>query len=259
MPTGWIVPNWPAPTRVRALMTTRSGGLSSGPWGAPGPGGMNLGLGSGDDPATVAANRARLRAWLPAEPRWLRQVHGANIVDAESVDAAAQADASTAVTPDVVCAVLVADCMPVLLADRRGRAVAAVHAGWRGLAAGVIQNTVQALRNRLAQASADPGEFVAYLGPAIGPARFEVGADVLSAMRARLPEADAAFRPASQSGKFYADLFALGRQALAQAGVSAVFGGGECTASDSGRFYSYRRDGVTGRHAAVIWIESQRI
>jgi YfiH family protein len=247
----WIVPDWPAPRGVRALITTRAGGVSRGPWGVPpdGTGGMNLGYGSGDDPAAVAANRARLRALLPEEPRWLTQLHGARVADAESVAEPPVADASTALARNVVCAVLVADCMPVLFADVRGRAVAAAHAGWRGLAAGVLQATADALRSRLNDPRA---ELIAYLGPAIGAEAFEVGADVLAAMLATLPQAASAFRPLG-GGKYLADLFALGRQALAQRGVEAVYGGTESTYAQPQRFYSFRRDRVTGRHAALIW------
>lgn len=247
----WIVPDWPAPPGVRALITTRAGGVSRGPWGVPpeGEGGMNLGFGSGDDAAAVTANRARLRALLPDEPRWLKQEHGARVVDAESVAAPPAADASTALARNVVCTVLVADCMPVLLADVRGRGVAVAHAGWRGVAAGVLQATARALRARLGDPAA---ELMVYLGPAIGPEAFEVGADVLDAMGASLPQAHAAFRPLG-GGKYLADLFALGRQALAQAGVETVYGGTESTYAEPRRFYSFRRDRVTGRHAALIW------
>jgi hypothetical protein len=249
--THWIVPDWPAPQGVRALITTRAGGVSRGPWGVPpdGAGGMNLGYGSGDDPAAVAVNRARLRELLPEEPRWLAQAHGARVVDAESVAAPPVADASTALARNVVCAVLVADCLPVLLADARGRAVAAAHAGWRGLAGGVLQATADALRSRLDDPTA---ELIAYLGPAIGPEAFEVGADVLAAMRDTLPHASSAFRPLA-GGKYLADLFALARQALAQRGVEAVYGGTESTYAQPQRFYSFRRDRITGRHAALIW------
>jgi YfiH family protein len=246
----WIVPDWPAPANVRALITTRAGGVSNGPWGAPGhDGGMNLGFGSGDAAQDVRANRARLRALLPSEPRWLKQVHGAKIVEAEGAADPPEADASTAIAPDVVCAVLVADCLPVLLAERQGRAVAAAHAGWRGIAAGVVQDCVHALRRRLDDPAA---ELIAYLGPAIGPEAFEVGGEVLEAMCTRLPKAGDTFR-AIGGGKYLADLFALTRQALAQVDVLAIYGGTESTYADPSRFYSYRRDGVTGRHAALIW------
>lgn len=248
LPLDWVVPEWPAPGNIGGFITARSGGESGGPFGAPSGGGMNLGLKSGDDVAVVLRNRARLRALLPAEPVWLLQEHGARVAEAEG--GTATADASTAVTPHVVCAVSIADCLPVLLCDAAGRAVGAAHAGWRGLAAGVLQNAVQALRQRLGDRQA---RVLAYLGPAIGPQRFEVGDDVLQAMRASLPQADRAFTPLPAEGKYLADLFALARQALAQVGVEDTYGGALCTASDPARFYSFRRDRVTGRHVAVIW------
>jgi YfiH family protein len=249
----WIVPDWPAPEGVRALITTRAGGTSVAPFDATGGGGMNLGLGCGDDPAAVAANRARLRALLPAEPGWLRQVHGARVVDAAAAAAGPlEADAAVTDQPGVVAAAMMADCMPVLLADARGRGVAVAHAGWRGLAAGVIQASARALRAQLRDPSA---RLIAFLGPAIGPDHFEVGAEVRAATCRGLTGADAAFVPHG-AGKYRADLFALGRLALAQEGVDAVFGGGVCTYCDAARFYSHRRDRVTGRHAALIWLEA---
>lgn len=249
----WIRPDWPVPPVVRALITTRAGGTSTGAYGAPDRDGMNLGLGSGDDVTVVAANRARLRRSLPSEPRWLRQVHGSRVVDAADADGSVEADAAVTDQAGKVAVVMVADCMPVLLADDRGRCVGVAHAGWRGLAAGIVQATVGMMRQRLR----DPGaRLIAYLGPAIGPDHFEVGADVLQAMTSGLPEAAAAFVPAG-AGKYHADLFALGRMALAAVGVDAVFGGGVCTYCDPQRFYSHRRDRVTGRHAALIWIERQ--
>lgn len=238
---------------VRGLVTTRTGGCSTGAWAAlDGSGGLNLGLGSGDAADAVLANRGRLASLLPQAPKWLRQVHGATVVDAEAVEQPVEADASTSITPGTVCAVLIADCMPVLIASCDGRGVGAAHAGWRGLASGVIQSAVRALRRRLHQPHA---ELVAYLGPAIGPEHFEVGAEVLQAMRTNLPGADAAFTGLG-NGKYRANLFELGRMALTQVGVHAVRGGGICTFSDATRFYSYRRDRTTGRHAAVVWIDS---
>jgi len=238
---------------VRGFITTRPGGGSMGAWGAAnGDGGLNLGLGSGDSQDAVLSNRRRLAALLPQDPRWLRQVHGATVIEAESIDKPVEADASTSLTPGTVCAVLIADCMPVLIASLDGRGVGAAHAGWRGLAGGVIQDTVRVLRARLRQPQAP---IVAYLGPAIGPAHFEVGAEVLQAMQARLPDARDAFVELG-NGKFRADLFQLGKMALAQVGVYMVRGGTDCTFSDPTRFYSYRRDRVTGRHAALIWIRS---
>lgn len=211
---------------------------------------MNLGLNSGDVADAVLANRARLRALLPDEPRWLRQVHGADVVDAETVSGAPGADASVATSAAVVCCVTVADCLPVLLADTQGRAVAAAHAGWRGLAAGVLQATVARLRARIGDPTA---QVLATIGPAIGPQRFEVGAEVLAALRVRLPESSACFVPLG-GGKYLADLPQLARQALAQVGVTGVSGAADCTARDAQRFYSHRRDGVTGRQAGLIWL-----
>ena len=251
MSAKWIEPDWPAPANVHALITTRAGGVSRGRYGVPPAGrdGMNIGLRSGDDIADVKANRARLRASLPGDPRWLHQVHGAVVVDGAQVDQNAMADASFTDTSNVVCAVSIADCMPVLLTDASGCAVGVAHAGWRGLAAGVIQATVQSMRRKLENSSA---ELLAYLGPAIGPRHFEVGAEVLDAMQAGLPDALRAFTTLP-NGRYLADLFALGRQALAQAGVSRIYGGQDCTFSDPARFYSFRRDRTTGRHAALIW------
>lgn len=248
----WIVPDWPAPPNVRALITTRAGGVSAGPFDdGRGGGGMNLGLLSGEQREPVLANRARLRALLPAEPRWLQQVHGASVARIDDDGAPGPADASIALRSGRVCVVSIADCMPVLFVDREGRAVGVAHAGWRGLAAGVLQNTATAMREGLGDVD---GELLAYLGPAIGPAHFEVGPEVLDAMGVKLPRAAEAFRLAGR-GKYLCDLAALARQALAQVAVSRVFGGTDCTFGDAARFYSYRRDKVTGRHAALIWID----
>jgi polyphenol oxidase len=251
---GWIRPGWPVSGRVRALITTRAGGVSTGPWGVPpaGTGGMNVGLLAGDAPDAVRENRARLRALLPSEPRWLKQVHGPGVVRADDVTAPPEADAAFTTTPGVVAVVMVADCMPVLLADVDGRCVGVAHAGWRGVASGVVQATVGAMR---AAMGAGAAELVAYLGPAIGPAHFEVGPEVLEAMSGVLPAAAEAFQP--RGAKYMADLFALGRQALREVGVTRVHGGTECTYSAPDRFYSFRRDRVTGRHAALVWIDPE--
>ncbi len=249
MNSQWIKPDWPVPANVRALITTRAGGVSRGAYGVPPEqqGGMNIGLRSGDNAVDVRANRGTLRAALPTDPRWLNQVHGAAVIDAAQAEDAGAADASFTDAPNVVCVVSIADCMPVFLADASGRCVAVAHAGWRGLAAGVIQATAKAMRGRVVGC-----ELFAYLGPAIGPQHFEVGAEVLDAMRAGLPDAAVAFT-SRYRGKYLADLFALGRQALKQAGVVRIYGGGACTFSDPRRFYSFRRDKTTGRHAALIW------
>jgi YfiH family protein len=241
-PDDWIVPIWPAPAHIRALITTRTGGTSTGSYAS-----MNLGDGVEDNPASVHANRRLLRGFLPAEPKWLRQMHGTHVVNAETLTHPVEADASIAIKPGCVSVVMVADCLPILITDRTGSRVAAVHAGWRGLAAGIIENTVQAL--------ATPARnLLAYLGPAIGPSKFEVGDDVRNAFVALDPAARDAFQ-AHGVRKWRADLFQLARQRLANLGLTDVYGGGQCTYSDPARFFSHRRDKVSGRMAALIWIE----
>ncbi|HUO43610.1 MAG TPA: peptidoglycan editing factor PgeF [Burkholderiales bacterium] len=242
IPADWIIPDWPAPVNVKGLITTRRGGISSGPYAS-----CNLGLHAGDDAAAVAANRRRLRELLPAEPKWLEQVHGNRVVAADGLTETAAADASVARQPGTVCAVMMADCLPVLLCDRDGSVVGIAHAGWRGLAAGVIENTVGTM-------ALPPQRLLAWLGPAIGPAAFEVGAEVRDAFVTHDPAAAAAFVPSRQTDKWRADLYALARQRLARCGVAPIYGGGLCTASDPARFYSHRRDRVTGRMAALIWL-----
>lgn len=238
-----IRPDWPAPANVRAAVTTRAGGVSAGAYAS-----LNLGDHVGDDPGAVAENRARLvRALgLPAEPCWLRQVHGTCALDAAASITGCEADAAFAALPGVVCAVLTADCLPVLFCDRAGTRVAAAHAGWRGLAAGVLEHTADAL-------GAAPEDILAWLGPAIGPDAFEVGGEVRAAFLAQDPTAAGAFRP-SRDGRWLADLYALARHRLMRHGVAAVHGGGWCTHRDAARFYSFRRDGVTGRMASLVWL-----
>lgn len=241
----WIVPDWPAPPAVRAFFTTRAGGISPPPFDS-----MNLGPRSGDALPNVERNRAILRACVPSVPAWLRQVHGNTVVAAATVagQAEIEADASWTDQPGVACAVMVADCMPVFLCDRDGGAVAVAHAGWRGLSGGVIEATVRAM--------GVPGDhLLAWLGPAIGPDNFEVGADVLQAFVAHDPAARMAFRPyPDRPGKWLCDLYALARQRLAALGVSAVGGGGICTVAER-RMFSHRRDqGRSGRMAALIWL-----
>ncbi|MDB5806382.1 MAG: uncharacterized protein JWN73_3704 [Betaproteobacteria bacterium] len=240
----WIVPHWQAPARVRALITTRAGGVSPAPYDS-----MNFGLRSGDTAQNVRANRALLRAALPAEPLWLHQVHGNVVVHAESAADDSAADGAVAHTAGRVCAVMAADCMPVLLCNRAGTAVGAAHAGWRGLAGGVLEAAVDAL-------DCGPEDVMAYLGPCIGPAQFEVGDDVLAAFSAHDPRAATAFRRyPGRPGKWLCDLYALARQRLHARGVRMVFGGGFCTVSDR-RFFSHRRDqGSSGRMAGLIWLE----
>ena len=241
---GWLVPEWPVPTWVRACTTTRSGGVSEGSYAS-----LNLAEHVGDDPARVTENRRRLLevSPLPAAPLWLRQVHGVTVVDAATVRAGCQADASFVTHPGIACVVLTADCLPLLLCDSGGTRVAAVHAGWRGLLGGIIENCVRCL-------DCPGSRLFAWLGPAIGSKAFEVGDEVRDAFIAEDPQAAAAFGPSSE-GKWLADIYELAKQRLARVHVTRVFGGNWCTVSDSERFYSYRRDGVTGRMASLIWLE----
>jgi len=237
-----IVPDWPAPPGVRALATTRQGGASRAPWHS-----FNLGAHVGDDPAAVAANRALLRRELPAEPLWLTQVHGTRCVDAGAAVPGVEADASFTRRRGVVCAVLTADCLPVLLCDDSARVVGIAHAGWRGLASGVIEATVGAM--------GEPGDrLLAWLGPAIGPRAFEVGGEVRELFVAGDAEAANAFAPTA-GGKWLCDIYRLARQRLHALGIRRVTGADSCTMSDAENFFSYRRDGATGRMASLIWLE----
>lgn len=240
-----ILPDWPAPARVKSLMTTRAGGASHAPWAS-----FNLGDHVGDDPAHVRANRARLRQQLPAEPGWLKQVHSARVVELGR-DPNREADAVFTREARQVCAVLTADCLPVLFCDRAGSVVAAAHAGWRGLADGVLEATVAAMQ-------AEPGEVMAWMGAAIGPQAFEVGDEVRLAFVNAHPEAETAFlpHPVSGPGKWLADIYQLARIRLNRVGVRAIYGGGRCTFGETDSFFSYRRDGATGRMASLIWIDS---
>jgi hypothetical protein len=244
LPPGWIVPDWPAPVTVRAFVTTRAGGVSVGEYGS-----LNLGAGSGDDPGRVAANRLVVRAQLPAAPRWLAQVHGTVVADLDAMDEAevAAADAAATSVAGRVAVVLTADCLPVFLCREDGSRVAVAHAGWRGLAAGVLENAVAAL-------GADASRVLAWLGPAIGPQAFEVGPEVREAFVSVQPEAASAFA-GHREGKYRADLYALARQRLARAGVQRAWGGGFCTYTERDRFYSYRRVRESGRLGAFIWID----
>lgn len=276
----WLVPDWPgAPDNIAFVCTTRRGGVSPEPYG-PGPqeiatagGGLNLGVHVGDDPANVAFNRAIVRGRLPSEPAWLSQVHGSVVARADRVarGSVPEADASIATMPGAICAIQTADCLPVLFTDRAGTVVGAAHAGWRGLAGGVLEATVAAMRAELAPAGSADGdpagnEIIAWLGAAIGPQEFEVGEEVLQAFlagaasSASLADEEAAVRAAfvprgSMPGKYLADIYTLARLALRRVGVSQVAGGDLCTVTDASRFYSYRRDKVTGRQASLIWIK----
>ena len=238
----WIVPDWPAPARVKAFITTRSGGVSSGPFQS-----LNLGDHVGDVPGDVAANRAKLSGYLPSTPVWLRQVHGTNVVAAESAESGVEADSAHTATPGIVCAILTADCLPVLICDRNGSQIAAVHAGWRGLSQSVIERTIEAMR-------VPTEELLVFLGPAIGPTRYEVGDDVREVFIRDDENAVTAFLP-NTNGKWLANLYELAQLRLRRLGVEDIYGGDCCTFNDAERFYSYRRDGQTGRMAALIWLE----
>ncbi|MDP2834036.1 MAG: peptidoglycan editing factor PgeF [Pseudomonadota bacterium] len=270
MPPDWITPDWPAPANVHAFMTTRSGGVSLAPFAS-----FNPASHVGDAALAVAENRRLLRQWLPAEPLWLNQVHGVavagQLVGCGEVRTASrgsmrfassphptgcgemEADAAVAFQPGEVRAVLTADCLPVLFCDDAGTVVAAAHAGWRGLAGGVLEATVAAMQ-------VPPERLLVWLGAAIGPTAFEVGDEVREAFVSQHPLAGIAFRPAwpgtldEAPRKWLADLYALAHIRLAQVGVERVYGGGLCTFADSRRFYSYRRDGQTGRMTSVIWM-----
>ena len=242
-----IVPEWPAPANVFALSTTRAGGHSAAPFDS-----LNLGSHVGDAAQAVASNRRLLCELLPsgARPAWLDQVHGTGVIEAQSTGAPPAADAAVSRDAHAACVVLTADCLPVLLCSRSGHVVAAAHAGWRGLAAGVVEATVTAM-------ATPPEQLLAWLGPAIGPRAFEVGAEVrnafLGAAGPAVAAVEACFAPVTdRPDHFLCDLYELARIRLRAIGVEAIYGGGWCTFADSGRFFSYRRDGRTGRMASVI-------
>jgi YfiH family protein len=236
----WLTPQWPASARVKSCVTTRAGGVSAGPFAS-----LNLGDHVGDDPVAVAKNRQRLVSLLGCRPAWLSQVHGVAVAEA-SPELLLEADASWSATPGAACAIMTADCLPALFCDRAGTRVAAAHAGWRGLAAGVLEATLDAL-------ALPADQVLVWLGPAIGAQAFEVGAEVREAFVAQHPQAAEAFRPSLNAGKFMADIYQLARIRLAARGVTAVYGGDFCTYNDP-RFYSYRRSAQTGRFASLIWL-----
>jgi hypothetical protein len=242
-----IAPDWPAPAAVRAVATTRSGGVSTGPYAS-----LNLGDRVGDDPGAVRENRARLAAalGLAREPLWLNQVHGCAVGQAETAVRGATADAMIASSAGTACVILTADCLPVLFCNDAGTLVAAAHAGWRGLAAGVLEATVAALK----QKGAGPATLMAWIGPAISGPAYEVGAEVRAAFLASHRGAAPGFAPNAR-GRWQLDLAAVARQRLHAAGLRRVYGGDLCTAGDPGRFFSHRRDGPCGRQAALIWLQ----
>lgn len=239
----FIVPDWPAPAKVKALSTTRHGGMSIAPFDS-----LNLAEHVGDDLQSVAANRTLLGQHIPMEPLWLTQVHGKSVANAACTCPHAEADAAIARMDYRICAIMTADCLPVLLCDKAGTAVGAAHAGWRGLCDGVLEATVTAMQV--------PGEeILAWLGPAIGPTAFEVGEEVRTAFLAHDAAAASAFLPGKTEGKWLANLYQLARQRLASCGVTQIYGGAHCTFTEKETFFSYRRDGQTGRMASLIWLE----
>ncbi|WP_456021365.1 peptidoglycan editing factor PgeF [Pseudomonas protegens] len=236
----WLTPDWPAPASVKACVTTREGGVSEAPFDS-----LNLGDHVDDRPEAVAENRRRLTDHFSIQPAWLQQVHGIAVAHADP-GIVATADASWTTTPRIACTAMTADCLPALFCDRAGTRVAAAHAGWRGLAAGVLEATLDSL-------DVPAGDVLVWLGPAIGPKAFEVGPEVREVFINQLPEAAEAFVPSNNAGKFMADIYMLARLRLAERGVTAVYGGGFCTVTDP-RFFSYRRASRTGRFASLVWL-----
>ena len=242
----FIIPNWPAPANVRAIQTTRSGGVSQAPYHS-----LNLGAHVNDDPLAVAHNRQLLSPYLPAEPVWINQVHGIEAIDAATAGCAIQADAAYAIKANTVCVTMTADCLPVLLCDEAGTVVAAVHAGWKGLLDGVIESAINSMQ--LAMPNLAIQSLMAWLGPAIGPQAFEVGAEVREAFIMKDANAALAFESIG-SEKWLGNIYQLARQRLNKIGVSQIYGGDLCTYTDAVQFFSYRRDIVTGRMASIIWL-----
>ncbi len=242
----FIIPNWPVPANVVALQTTRLGGVSGAPYAS-----LNLGAHVNDDPIAVAKNRQLLSPYLPNEPVWVNQVHGIEVIDAAQSACLQNADASFTTKPNVVCVTMTADCLPVLLCDKAGTVVAAVHAGWRGLCDGVIEAAVNKL-------PVEHSEILAWLGPAIGPNAFEVGSEVRAQFIAKDAQAASAFQ--TNGNKWLGDIYQIARQRLNYLGVTQIYGGSVnedfCTYTDATRFYSFRRDDVTGRMASLIWLAS---
>ncbi|HDY84662.1 hypothetical protein LCGC14_0661110 [marine sediment metagenome] len=241
-----ILPDWPAPECIKALSTTRLGGSSLPPYD-----GFNLGTHVGDEPNTVIKNRDYLveLAQLPESPRWLNQIHGTQVINSNDWLLNMDADAIISQQNNHICTIMTADCLPLLLCNKQGDTVAAIHAGWRGLAAGIIEKTI-------AEFHCDPQDILVWLGPAIGPTQFEVGPDVYHTFTQHSAQAIQAFQQ-TDATHYLADIYLLARQRLITLGVNAVFGGNLCTASDSQHFFSYRRDNVTGRMASMIWISSK--
>ena len=244
----FLLPNWPIPANVHAYVTTRLGGYSSGAYAS-----FNLGAYVQDEENNIRANRQYLKKnlQLPNEPYWLKQIHSTTVValDTATTNATAvEADGSWASLPGKICVVTTADCLPVLLCDQKGTCVSALHAGWRGLAHGILEEGIKAL-------PAEPKELIAWLGPAISSNFYEVGEEVRQAFLKVDAKAALAFRPSERADHWYMDMYLLARQRLQAAGVPAIFGGEYCTYREADKFYSYRRDNVTGRMASLIWLE----
>ena len=239
--TDLVFPDWPAPANVKAIQTTRRGGFGVAPYDS-----LNLGSHVQDNPVTVAQNRQLLSQYLPSEPVWLNQVHGVEVVDAGQCGCVPDADASFTHQKQVVCVTMTADCLPILLCDKQGTVVAAVHAGWRSLCDGVIEATVEKMQ-------VSPVDLMAWLGPAIGPEAFEVGDEVRAAFMAKDAQAGQAFK--ASGDKWLGNLYMLAKQRLSKKGVVEIYGGNQCTYSEPSQYFSYRRDGVTGRMATMIWFE----
>jgi YfiH family protein len=236
----FIIPNWPAPANVHALQTNRDEGCSLSPYDS-----FNLGSHVGDNPMHVAQNRQMLSAFLPSEPVWLNQVHGINVVDAANTDCLPDADASFTTRNNVVCVTMTADCLPILICDNAGTLVASIHAGWRSLCDGVIEATI-------AKLPAKPADLMAWLGPAIGPNAFEVGVEVREQFIAKDAKAELAFK--KHGDKYLADIYQIATQRLNSLGVTQIYGGGRCTFTEKENFFSFRRDGATGRMATIVWL-----
>jgi polyphenol oxidase len=235
-----IIPNWPAPANIKALQTTRNGGISLAPYNS-----LNLGSHVHDDPLHVAHNRQLLSQFAPSEPVWLNQVHGVNVVDAANTACIPDADASYTNCKNVVCVTMTADCLPILICDTAGTLVASIHAGWRSLCDGVIEATI-------AKLPAKPADLMAWLGPAIGPNAFEVGVEVREQFIAKDAKAELAFK--KHGDKYLADIYQIATQRLNSLGVTQIYGGGCCTFTEKENFFSFRRDGATGRMATIVWL-----
>jgi YfiH family protein len=241
--SNFIIPNWPAPANIKALQTTRTGGLSQDPYSS-----LNFGDHVGDDALTVARNRQLLNPFVPTEPLWLKQTHSTIVVNAALTSCLPEADAAYSKQKNIVCAVMTADCLPILLCDKTGTTVAAIHAGWRGLLDGVVESTIKALEIA-------PQNLLAWLGPAIGPTAFEVGRDVYDGFIHQDAKSAQAFTVKNEPYKWLADIYLLARLRLQSLGVKQIYGGDYCTYTNEEKFFSFRRDGGTGRMATLIWFE----